>query len=268
MATVSQTDVSREVTRANETFQPADGRCLATPAALRPLLERLYDYTEEVRKEADRHGLGSDTNVAQWARDMSTWEFRLAEYFEALDRVPMSERDTVVGCETIYETVTAPLLDGIYYTQAPGIVLNEEEIARIASGTGHPSGGIPDVTTLGHPPGHSNPKPPDVATPFMLGNQVIVYRDWQAERWRLFWDDLLQGARSLVDPDVWPTWLKVALGVGSAALVGTIGYVVYRKIRPKKAASEGNPKKKRRRKKKNPEASAEPSSPPKLEVVK
>ncbi len=224
MAKLTTTDVGREVAKANEFYQPADGRCVATPRQLRALLDRLDAKTSDVQAEADDNGIVSDQNVAQWASDMAAWQTRLQRYYDALDQVPAADADTEAGCHAAYKYVAAPLLDGIWYERLPGIVLNAEEIARIGSGTGHPD---LDVTTPGHPEGHSNPKPPDVATPFMLGNQVVVYGDWQDEMWSLFWSDVIENAKKLASgtlPFDVPDWVKWT-AIGAVVLVG--GAVVY-----------------------------------------
>jgi hypothetical protein len=266
MATLTETEVGKEVARANEIFQPKDGSCAATPRAMQMLLERLQTYTEEVQAEADSNGIDSDKNVAQWAKDMSNWQRRLGDYQQIVEAVPEEQQDTAEGCMAIYTTVTAPLLDGIFYTQAPGIVLNQEEVDRIRSGAGHPG---TDVTTRAHEAGHSNAKPPDVATPFSLGNQVLVYKEWQAERWRLFWDDLIKSAEdvfgglgSIFTPWTWPTWVKITVAAAGAAAIGTGTYLAIRKIRrPKK-----NPGRRSGRRPK-PQASTRPQR-PHLEIVR
>jgi hypothetical protein len=240
MAQLTTTDVGREVAKANDFYQPKDGRCVATPAQLRALLDRLEQRTSEVQEAADDEGIVSDTNVAQWASDMAAWQTRLQRYQDVLDGIPKSDWESDAGCHAAYKYVTAPLLDGIYYERLPGIVLNSEELARIASGVDHPA---LDVTTPGHPGGHSNPKPPDVATPFMLGNQVVTYGQWQDEMWRLFWEDVVANAKKLASgnlPFDVPPWIKWT-AIGAAVLVvSAVGYGIYGRARGPRRNTKGS----------------------------
>lgn len=231
MAQITTVDVGREVAQANAFYQPPDGRCVATPKQLRVLLELLDVQTANVQEEADDNGIVGDSNVAQWAADMAAWQTRLQRYHDVLDGIPRADEDTEAGCHAAYKYVTAPLLDGIYYERLPGIILDASELAMIASGTGHPT---TDVTTPGHPGGHSRPSPPDVATPFMLGNQVIVYGAYQDEIWRLFWQDVIDNAKKLASgtlPFDVPPWIKwTAIGAG-VLFVGALAYGAYGRVR-------------------------------------
>jgi hypothetical protein len=74
--------------------------------------------------------------------------------------------------------------------------------------------------------GESNRKPPDVATVFSLGNQVVVYREHQAERARKFWEDLeaqfkklLKGVKGIGTDFLLPLGLVLAGGVGVYLIV-------------------------------------------------
>jgi len=213
MATITQQDVSRLVEDIHALYIPDREACgKATPAQMRLLVERLADYTERVKKAASEFKLvtewydpwtgtlkstGSKYNP-MFAVDMANWEQRLSHYRRFLDAVPDAQANDVTGCELIYKQVTAPLLDGIYYEAHSGLNLNDEERARISSGQGHPNTDV--MTTVNgkdHPPGHSNAKPPDVISPFTLGNQVLVWKDHQDERLREFWTDLKEGAIAL-----------------------------------------------------------------------
>lgn len=154
----------------------------ATPRNVRALLDELDLYTKAVQEAAQKEGLTNDAVQAQWQSDMANWQYRLAHYYEMLQLVPPDQADTLDGADAIYFQITAPLLDGVYYEVLPGIVLNEEEKARMAQGP---------------PTGFSNRKPPGLYLPFSLGNQVLIYRDHQRERWEMLWKDLEEGVRTL-----------------------------------------------------------------------
>lgn len=217
----------------------------ATPQQLSLLYRELRKYTDEVKSAADRHGLlrewsdlwtgekrtEVDPNVSQFGLDMAHWEIRLARYAEALDSVTPEDAWTLQGCRRIYPLVTGPLLDGIWYEVLPGLSLNAEEKQRMASHRGHPDEN--DVTTFVagelHPGGHSNAKPPDLITPFSLGNQVLVWKEHQDERARQFWADLEAGLRKLLPPPLsrrWALsdWLRLA---GYTVLATTLFAGVY-----------------------------------------
>lgn len=246
----------------NDFYQPGNEACgKATPAQMALLLERLDEYTQRVKDAAAKEGLATewtdpwtgesrttgDAHNPQFAVDMANWEQRLEHYRSVLESVAEEDFETEEGCAKIYRKVTGPLLDGIWYEVLPGVNLNSEEKTRITTGQGHPTTDVP--TTLGgqdHPPGHSNPKPPDVISPFTLGNQVLVYKEHQDQRLREFWDDLQKGAMALLnaataaakglfkgfgkltDPD----WLRsaglVLLGVAG---VGVVTALVVRQVR-------------------------------------
>lgn len=224
MAALTQTKIDELVNEMNQRYQPSDGRCLATPAQMNLLLDKLEAYTEEVQEVASEEGLDDDTNVAQWSLDMAAWQQRMAHYRSELDEVPRAQWHTSQGCEAIYQQVTAPLLDGVFYEILPGIVLSEEEKASILAG------------------GPSNPKPNDVITPFTLGNQVLVYQQHQAERARKFWEDLLNEANALAKKAKKAVQQagKLALPwgvalIGVAAVVG-VGYLFVKSRKPARGA--------------------------------
>jgi hypothetical protein len=222
---ISLKDVGALVREKDKLFQPEGSRIPgdpryenrptnATPTNMKLVLDQLDAYTKAVQEAAKNEGMTSDDVVQQWQNDMANWQFRLAHYYQALAVIPVAERDTVAGADLIYFNVTSPLLDGVYYQVLPGIVLNEEEKTRMA---------------LGPPDGFSNDKPPDVATPFMLGNQVVVYRNHQTERWDQLWADLAAGAKRLGAPEGEPNPLAVLthvlVTVGSALIGGGITYL-------------------------------------------
>ena len=227
MSVLTQVDAAALVKEMNSRYQPP-GRCVATPLQMNLLLKKLSEYTTEVQKAANREGLDDDSKVPQWAADMASWQQRLAHYQLMLNQVPRTQWSSTKGCEDIYTTVTAPLLDGIYYEVLPGIVLTEQEKAQMLAGTGH--GTFGQDTPHKHPEGHSNPKPPDVMTPFSLGNQVLVYQQHQKERAQQFWADLKKAANALVQAA--REGGKIALPYGvlllGVAAVGGVMYLAYR----------------------------------------
>lgn len=213
MATLSKKAVDEIVRDMNGFYQPDNEACgKANPAQMKLLIERLSDYTKQVKEAASQEGLltqftdpytGATKTLpskfnAQFALDMAAWDRRLNHYRRVVEQIPDEQATTADGCELIYKQVTGPLLDGIYYEVLDGIVLNNTEKERIATGKGRPSTDVA-TTVRGklHPPGHSNPKPPDVITPFTLGNQVVVWHQHQEERLRDFWRDLKQAAIDL-----------------------------------------------------------------------
>ena len=262
MSALTLQDVSDLMRDFNATYQPK-GVCAATPRKMKLLLDRLEDYTDEVQWARNKYralgiagialgpaGIavsqllgGGDVDVAQWRRDMANWQYRLGEYQRLVDAIPQAQWDSAEGCSELYPLVTAPLLDGIWYQVLPGIVLNNEEKQRIRDAKLHcPEGqetcldiAYRDPVTGDHPPGHSNPKPPDAMTPFSLGNQIIVYQDFQRENARRLLEDLKKGG----DPDEWPWWLKAAIIAGAGVGVGLVSLYVYQFL-PK--APQRNPR--------------------------
>jgi hypothetical protein len=204
----------------------------------------LEEYTEEVQRQ--RYGNSDDpefglsnmidiswSSADQWAKDMANWQKRLAHYRSILDDVPSADWDTVAGCKAIYTLVTAPLLDGIYYEHLPGITLSPTELERMKSGIGHPS---EDVTTPGHVGGHSNAKPPDVATPYWLGNGILVFQEHQRENLEKLWEDIKENFRNILKkvgklPKVAFPVVELLLGL---AAIGGIGYGLYKLEQSKK----------------------------------
>lgn len=272
MPALTITNVGDILRKFNATYQPK-GVCAATPAKMKLLLDQLEEYTDEVQWARNKYkalgvasialgptGIavsellgGGDVDVAQWRRDMANWQYRLAEYQRVLDNIPSDRMNTAEGCREIYPLVTAPLLDGIWYEVLPGVVLSNEEKQRIREGTRHCPEGVETCTDIAyrdpetgdHPPGHSNPKPPDAITPFSLGNQIVVYQDFQKENAERFFDDLLEGARKFVDPGEWPWWLTAAIIAGAGVGVGLLGLYVYQFLPD---APKANPRRRSTRK--------------------
>lgn len=254
MPALTRTDVGEIVRKFNDTYQPK-GVCAATPRRMKKLLDELEEYTDEVQWARNKYkalGIasiaigpgaiavsellgGGDVDVGQWRRDMANWQYRLAEYQRILDEVPDSMMDTPEGCRAIYPMVTAPLLDGIWYQVMPGVVLSDAEKQTMSEGTSHCPAGEETCTDVAyrdpeigdHPPGHSRPKVPDAISPFTLGNQIIVYQDFQKENARRLFEDLAKGASDLVTPSTWPWWVKAAIVAGAGVAVGIAGLYVY-----------------------------------------
>ncbi len=248
----------------NETYQPK-GSCAATPAKMKLLVGQLEEYTSEVQWARNKYILlgiaggfvagtllgGGDVDVPQWRADMTNWQYRLAEYARILDAVPTTAMNTTDGCRQIYTTVTAPLLDGIWYTTMPGIVMSKEDKKRIKDGKSHCPPGVETCTDIAyripevgdHPPGHTSPKIPDAMAPFTLGNQIITYQDFQKENADRFFADLLKNAKDIGDPNTWPWWMTPLLIAGGGLVVGMVGLYAYQFL-PQPART--NPRRKRR----------------------
>lgn len=258
MPALSQKSTAEVVREMNEFYQPDNEACgRATPQQMALLLDRLSDYTKLVKQAADQDGLlnqwtdpwtGEQRSAAseynpQFAVDMASWEKRLAHYKQAVYAVPEDKFTTAEGCELIYPTVTAPLLDGIWYEVLDGVNLNSDEKQRINSGEGHPQTDV--ATTVGgndHPPGHSNAKPPDVIAPFTLGNQALVFHEHQEERFKKFWADLKKSASDLVTDLVkgasdiankidWSFLVPVGIALLGVAGVGFLLYYLVERTR-------------------------------------
>ncbi len=153
MPTLAQTDVGAVVRSMNDLYQP-DGRCskIADRSMMQLLINSLRGYTDVVEAKAVSEGLTTDTVQAQWMKDMANWRLRLASY-QAGVSASVSPALTLASCEEIYPTVVGPLLDGVY-------------------------SGSPVTDGIVNP---AKPTVPDVAMPYMLGNQVIVYGEFQSQ---------------------------------------------------------------------------------------
>lgn len=230
----TEVDVARIVKDKSEIYQPEGPRIPglpeyenrpsnATPAAMRILLDELKAYTEEVQRAATQSGLTRDVVMGQWQSDMSNWNARLNHYYEELKKVAPENANNLAGADQIYFTVTSPLLDGYYYEVLPGIVLNDEEKARMMEGP---------------PSGASNKKPPGLYLPFSLGNQVNVYTEHQQQRWDQFWQDVWDNTKNLggavgraAQKAGWaalPWLVGIGVAVGSAAVAGGIIYLIVK----------------------------------------
>jgi hypothetical protein len=227
----NQVDVAELVRTQTQFYQPEGDRVpgdpktkdrpsLATPAAMLILLDALIAYTEDVQAKASESGLTGDTVMGQWQSDMSNWVARVNHYRDVVRSVDPKEANTLAGADAIFFTVTSPLLDGYFYENLPGLVLDAAEKTRLQQGP---------------PDGVSNKKPPDLYVPFSLGNQVMVYREHQRQRWDQLWADVWANTKALpgqiydktkkVGWDMMP-WL-VAGGV--AVVAGTIGYLAVQR---------------------------------------
>lgn len=153
----------------------ARGRCIATPERMRRLVDGLSEYTDEVVAKIWTSGVFDPLAImdddqlwpspSQWNLDLSRWLERLTAYKDALDDATKTGQ---AGCNEIFDAVTQPLLVGWYQPGTPGIINT-------------------NVQTV-----------PDIATPFLLGNQLIEFRDWELERLRLLVKDIVANAKKLV----------------------------------------------------------------------
>ena len=225
MPALTKTDMFEIVTGFNDEFQPClekteygtcktPGPCVATPRRMKVVLDELQAYTDEVQSARNQHkalgiasialgpaGIpitdllgGGEVNVPQWRRDMANWQFRLAQYQLALAQYTAAhptELDTPAGCEAIYRKITAPLLDGVFYEIMPGIIYSQDEKEAIARGEGA-------ERTVN-----------DVITPFTLGNQIIVYQDFQKENAIRFFDDVIEAIKKLIKNARRSRWMAV-----------------------------------------------------------
>ncbi len=200
MAKLTQQDVGDILKRMNALYQP-EGRCstVADKPHLQDLVNRLRSYTDQVQGEADRQGLSEDSNVAQWATDMQSWRVRLASYQQALDEAVQPKG--MASCEELYPTVVGPLLDGVFAG------------AKSTEGIVNPA-----VATV-----------PDISTPYMLGNQVLVYQEFQADNFRALVDYFVEEAKN-VGRKIRKAAKKAApsvmmIGIGIALGAAGIGYL-------------------------------------------
>lgn len=215
MTTVTHTKLDQIVKEAGHRFlhQPT---CIANKRNMLELVERLEEYTDEVAEKADEYGMTTDANVAQWNRDYNNWLLRISRYRHALEAAKFESGND--SCEELRVPVNEPLLVGWYPAGTPGIQNTDQQTIA------------------------------DVATPFILGNQVLVYQEHQ--QWRLerllkdltLWDEEarqgavdywgektgLCGAAGCKGPCDTPCWLR-RIGAGVGVIVG--GYVIYRGVK-------------------------------------
>lgn len=133
--------------------------CVANKPNMLELVDRLDEYTDEVAEKADEFGLTTDTSMQQWNQDYNNLLLRLADYRRALNAAKHDSGKE--SCEELRASVNEPLLVGWYQDGTPGIV-------------------NPKLQTVA-----------DVATPYILGNQVLVYQEHQQERLERLIKDLL-----------------------------------------------------------------------------
>lgn len=162
MAILTMTDVGNLVKKMNKTYQPA-GKCSAAADLphMQLLVDKLRSYTDQVQEEAESNGYAwisssiftpaatDSENMGQWITDMANWRERLAGYQSALDQATIL--DGIDSCRELYPTVIGPLLDGNYSD------------ALSTAGIVNPA--VPTVN--------------DVAYPYMLGNQIAVWQEFQ-----------------------------------------------------------------------------------------
>lgn len=215
MTTITNHKVDEVVKEAGARFlhQPT---CAANKPNMLEFVQTLEDYTDEVQDAADAYGMTDDTVMQQWAKDMNNWRLRLAGYYDALSKAQYESGSQ--SCEELRATVNEPLLVGWYEPGTPGIV-------------------NPDVQTVA-----------DVATPFMLGNQVIVYREHQKERLEKLLEDLnpfrAETREGMLDywcektgtcgPGGWGSGCDTACWLRRAAIVLGVaagGYLAYRGVK-------------------------------------
>lgn len=205
-------------------------KCKATPAAMQNLIDRLRRQTENLLAAQTNYEYFLDATVlaaaksvlgplatedtvrrratiiagAQFSKDLDNWLTRLDIYQDHLDDVAEDHPDaweTAEGCKLIVETVIDPLLFGWFWEPMPGIMQT--------------SSGMYDVQTRA-----------DWASPFMLGNQLMVYREAMQEAAAELMRDLVDprsaGCLNSWDIRCWP-WDKIAfwgaIGGGAALAI-------------------------------------------------
>lgn len=175
----------------------------ATPIDLLDLLLYLDEFTNvlEQRDRTNRTVAGRIADCDRWngqgygqtCRDLARWRVRLDGYLDFVSSVPVAEENN--RGVTLWE-VTAPLLVGWY----GGLTGTE----------------IP-LDPRGFPPGF-NPAlhhPADIATPYMLANQLGIWVAWKDERKKRLVEDL----KTSFTPDGFDIGIAIAVG---AALLGGV----------------------------------------------
>jgi len=174
--------------------KPGDtSMCKADVRTMRMLVKALAKYTDQVFEAAINSGwLGAGAGItaddsywtkpSQWALDFSRWQERLRAYEDAIGSAEIETG--MQSCLSIFDAVTQPLLLGWYLPGTPGII-------------------NPDRQTI-----------PDIATPFMLGNQVFEYKDARLDRMKKLVDDVIAEAKKLI---------KKAVDAGTSTLPLIIG---------------------------------------------
>lgn len=204
---LTMTDVGNLVRKMNKVYQPK-GKCsvVADRNHMQDLVDKLRSYTDQVQEEADSNGyawisssiftpaLSDAENMGQWITDMANWRERLAGYQSALDSAQYDEG--IKSCDEIYGTVIGPLLDGNYSDaiSTAGIV-------------------NPNVPTVN-----------DVAFPYMLGNQVAVWQEFQRKNFEALINSFVEEGRRFgrkvarAGRRAAPSILAVGAGVAIGAL--------------------------------------------------
>lgn len=159
----------------------------ATPENVARLLVALSVVTQqlEVARAAsvdeDFYLGGSPGGIAQWDADFVAWKERLAYYRGQVAKAPPGDRQDILW------STTAPLLLGFY---------------------GGESSTEPQ-------------QPIDAVTPFALANQLAIADEWRSERLELFYDDLEEAAKDVVE--------TVGFGIGGIALLLGLGLLLARR---------------------------------------
>jgi len=232
---ITNTDVGGIVKQQRDFFFPEGSRIpgddryssrptRATPAAMLALIDQLDKITDDTNVAAAQSGLTQNQTMAQWSKDSANWVLRLNHYRSRIEAIPADQMNTLEGADAIYFTVTAPLLDGVFYEVLPGINLTNEEKQRMA--------------TQSSPYNYSNRKPPDVYVPFSLGNQVVVFREHQSERWAAMWkaikESVAEKAGQATDA-MYDLVMLAKVAVGTLILGTTVylGFRIYDSLRPR-----------------------------------
>jgi hypothetical protein len=139
----------------------------ATPANMAVLLESLRKLTRTIGVETLRFGWIRDADEQRATRDLLAWEERLDAYEDAVDDAKPGDRTEIQW------SVTAPLLLGLY----------------------------------GGPESQEQQRTADVATPFIVANQVALTQEVQDELWADFVGDLEKRAT------------RTGMGLGVAVLI-------------------------------------------------
>lgn len=201
MAELTMQDVGAIVKRLSDAFinHGKKGVCVADKKNMTRMVQNLSDYTDEVQRTAEE-GAGGLAGMfldafgggtpGQWTLDMARWRERLAGYQSALEAA--KHRTGPESCKELVPGVIEPLLLGWYQEGTPGI-LN------------------PKVQTV-----------PDVATPYMLGNQILTLHEFAKDNFDRFVSDMIKNAKRLVK-----TGIGVGKWVAGIAIVGGIAFGGY-----------------------------------------
>lgn len=165
---------------------------IATPENVLLLLQHLAELTDElVAAQAERAAETPACHDDAICRDLRRWQARLEEYYAFTAAVPdadLQDRNAILW------QVTAPLFLGWY-----------------GGKTGHEIELVPDGFGPSFDPMVQHP--PDIATPFTLANQLLVWQEWEEERFNRLIDDLREGALDVAGLGL-DIGMLVALGFG------------------------------------------------------